>query len=71
VFLSLPYPDPPLVVRIEIRILPSSSKKSKKNLDFYYFLTFSSLKTDVTVPLKSTGNNQKNFGKNLFFIGIL
>jgi hypothetical protein len=30
-------PDPSLFVRI--RILPSSSKNSKKNLDFYCFVT--------------------------------
>jgi hypothetical protein len=32
-----PYLDPTLFVRIRIQILPSTSKKSKKPLDFYYF----------------------------------
>jgi hypothetical protein len=42
-FLGLPDPDPSLFVRIRIwiwiRILPSTSKKIKNNLDFYYFVT--------------------------------
>ncbi len=38
-FLSLPDPHPDPIVRIGIRILPSSRKNSKKNLDFYCFLT--------------------------------
>ncbi len=32
--------DPSLFERIRIRILPSTSKKSKKSLDFYYFFYF-------------------------------
>ncbi len=54
-----------------IRILPSSSKKSKKTLNFYCFVISSwllSWKTDVNVPSKS--NEQKNLLKNEFF-GIL
>ncbi len=39
-FLGLSDPDPSLFVQIWIRILLSSSKKSKKNLDFYRFATF-------------------------------
>jgi hypothetical protein len=45
---------------IRIRILLSSCKNSKKNLDSYYFVTlfdFLSLKNDVIVPSKS--NKQK------------
>ncbi len=43
-------------IRWGIRILPSSSKNSKKNLDFYSYVTslyFLSLKKDVSVPSKS------------------
>jgi hypothetical protein len=57
-FLGLPDPDP-LVRGMDpdpdpalIRILLSSCKNSKKNLDSYYFVTlfdFSSLKNDVNV----------------------
>jgi hypothetical protein len=46
--------------RIRIRILLSSCKNSKKNPDFYYFVTlfdFLSLKNNVNVGSKS--NNQK------------
>ncbi len=46
--------------RIRIRILLSSCKNSKKNLDSYYFVTlfgFLSLKNDENVPSKS--NKQK------------
>jgi hypothetical protein len=48
-----------------IRILLSSCKNSKKNLDSYYFVTlfdFLSLKNDVNVASKS--NKQKNCVKN-------
>ncbi len=47
-------------VWIRIRILLSSCKNSKKNLDSYYLVTlfdFLSLKNDVNVPSKS--NKQK------------
>jgi hypothetical protein len=47
-------------VWIRIRILLSSCKNSKKNLDSYYFVTlfdFFSLKNDVNVASKS--NKQK------------
>jgi hypothetical protein len=47
-----------------IRILLSLSKYSKKNLDFYCFVTsfdFLSLKNDVKVPSKS------NMQENIFF----
>jgi hypothetical protein len=61
-FLGLPDPDPSLFVRI--RILPSSSIKSKKNLDFYCFVTF---KNYINVPSKS--NRRKNLGeKELIFL---
>jgi hypothetical protein len=68
------------VLRIQIRIhmflglldpFPSLSKNSKKNLDFYCFVTFFdflSLKNNVKVHSKS--NMQKNFFLNLFFVGI-
>jgi hypothetical protein len=53
-FLGLPDPDPSI-----------NKQKSKKNLDFYYFLLlffdFSSLKNDVNVSSKS--NRLKNFEK--------
>ncbi len=58
-FLGLPDPDPlEVVIRILlwIRILLSSCKTRKKNLDSYYFVTlfyFLSLKNDVNVPSKS------------------
>ncbi len=47
-------------IRLRIRILLSTCKNSKKNLDSYYFVTlfyFLSLKNDVNVPSKS--NKQK------------
>jgi hypothetical protein len=46
-------PDP---VQLRIRILQSSCKNSKKNLDSYYFVTLFdvlALKNDVNVPSKS------------------
>jgi hypothetical protein len=56
-------PDPPdprvflaSRIRIWIRILLSSCKNNKKNLESYYFVTlfdFSSLKNNVNVPSKS------------------
>jgi hypothetical protein len=52
-----------------IRILPSSCKNSKKNLDSYYFVTlfdFLSLKNDIKVASKS--NKQKNFVKKNCFL---
>jgi hypothetical protein len=63
-FLGLLDPDPdPLVRGMDpdpaldwIRILLSSCKNSKKNLDSYYFVTlfdFLSLKNDVNVASKS------------------
>jgi hypothetical protein len=65
-FLGLPDPDP--LVRgmdpdpdlLRIRILLSSCKNSKKNLDSYYFGTlfdFLSVKNEVNVASKS--NKQK------------
>jgi hypothetical protein len=51
-----------------IRILLSSSKNSKKNLDSYCFVTsfdFLSLKHYVNLPSKS--NKQKNFLNKLVF----
>jgi hypothetical protein len=52
-----------------IRILLSSSKNNKKNLDSYCFVTsfaFLSLKKYVKVPSKS--NKQKNFCKKISFL---
>ncbi len=49
-------PDPLVRGGVWIRILLSSFKNSKKNLDSYYFVTlfdFLSLKNDVNVPSKS------------------
>ncbi len=54
---------------IRIRILLSSCKNSKKNLDSYYFVTlfdFLSLKNDVNVPSKS--NKQKKLCKKISFL---
>ncbi len=51
-------------IRIQIRILLSSNKYRKKNLDSMILFEFISLKNDVKVPSKS--NKQKNF--NLFFL---
>jgi hypothetical protein len=65
-FLGLPDPDPlvrgmiPIRILLWIRILLSSCKNCKKNLDSYYFVAifdFLSLKNDVNVPSKS--NKQK------------
>jgi hypothetical protein len=63
-------PDP---VLLWIRILLSSCKNSKKNLDSYYFVTlfeFLSLKNDVNVASKSH-KQKKIVLKNSFFAGIL
>ncbi len=52
-----------------IRILLSSCKNSKKNLDSYYFVTpfdFLSLKNDVNVPSKS--NRQKKLCYKICFL---
>ncbi len=59
---------------VRIRILLSSCKNSKKNLDSYYFVTLFdslSLRNDVNVPSKS--NKQKKLCKKVpqFFAGIL
>jgi hypothetical protein len=58
---------------IRIRILLSSCKNSKKNLDSYYFVTlfdFLSLENYVNVPSKS--NKQKKCVKlKIIFVGIL
>jgi hypothetical protein len=68
-FLGLQDPDPDPLVRgmdpLRIWILLSSCKNSKKNLDYFFFVTlfdFLSLKNDVNVPSKS--NKQKNCVKN-------
>jgi len=60
----------PISQEIRVRILLSSSKNSKKNIDFlgtvlWLLYDFLSLKNDVNVPLKS--NKQKNY----FFIDVL
>jgi hypothetical protein len=72
-FLGLPDPDP-LVRDTDPDPDPSIIKKknnSKKNIDSYCFVTlrlydFLSLKNDLYVSSKSTGNKQKNF-----FFGVL
>ncbi len=68
-YLDLPDPDPWLFVLIRIRVLPSPSKLSKKNLDFFcdFFMTFylRRLETDVNLPSKSKKQN------NLFLFDIL
>jgi hypothetical protein len=54
-FLGLPNPDQSFFVRILIRILVSSNKKSEKKLDFdflWLLYDFTSYKTDVNVPSK-------------------
>jgi hypothetical protein len=65
-FLGLLDPNP-LVKGMEwIRILPSSCKNSKKNLDSYYFVTlfdFLSLKNDVN---KTSKVISRNFCLNYF-----
>jgi hypothetical protein len=65
IVLGLPDPDPLVrgTVWVRIRILLSTSKNSKKNLDSYcsvlwLLLNFLSLKKYVNVPSKS--NKQKN-----------
>ncbi len=69
-FLGLQDPDTdPLVVWI--RILLSSFKNIKRNLDSYYFATLFdilSLKNDANVPSKS---NKQNIFLNYLFVGIL
>jgi hypothetical protein len=79
-FLGLQDPDPDRTVRgmdsdpaPGIRILLSSCKNSKKNLDSFYFVTldFLSLKNDGNVPSKSTVISRKNCVKNNFFAGML
>ncbi len=52
-----------------------NKKKSKNNLDFYYYILwllfdYLSMKTDVNVPSKSNKQN-KLWKKNLIFVGIL
>ena len=50
-----------------IRILLSSCKNNKKNLESHYFVTlfdFLSLKNNVNVPSKCTVNSRKNCVKN-------
>ncbi len=67
-----PDPDPEVWIRIRIRIwiLLSPSKKSKKNPDSYSFVTSFWLSIFETNVL-SKSNKQKNFLKNLLFVGIL
>ncbi len=60
------YPIHPASVHIRVW---SSSKNSKKNLDFYCFVT--SLKTDSNVPSKSKKQNTLKKKKNIFFVDIL
>ena len=80
-FLGLQDPDPDPLVRgmdpdtggillwIRIRILLSSCKNSKKNLDSFYFVTlfdFLSVKNDVNVPSKINMNKKTFFYKFVF-----
>jgi hypothetical protein len=62
-FLGLPDPDPLVSSEVWIRILLSSSKNRKKNLDFYCFVTsfrlFFIFENEGKMPSKS--NKQKNF----------
>ncbi len=67
-FLGLLDPDP---LEAWLRILLSSSKNSKKNLDSYgtvllLLFDFLSLKNDINVPSKS--NKQKNFFLFVFLL---
>jgi hypothetical protein len=58
-----------ILLWIRIRILLSSCKNSKKNLDSYYFVTlfdFLCLKNDVNVASKS--KKQKKFCKKICFL---
>ncbi len=69
------YSKPVLRIRIHqsevwIRILLSSCKNSKKNLDSYYFVNlvdFLSLKNDVNVPYLQKVISRKNCVKKLVF----
>jgi hypothetical protein len=57
-------------VRITNRILPSSSKNSKKNLYFYCFVTslwLFNFEDDVNVPSKIRSKKRNKF----FFVGVL
>jgi hypothetical protein len=69
-FLGLPDPDP-LVRGMDPDPDPSTScKNSKKNLDFYYFVTlfdFLSLKIDVNVWYLQKAISRKNCVKKLVF----
>ncbi len=56
-FLGLPDPEPTFFVGIQIRIQPSTSKKIKKNLDFYRLWLLFDFLSDVNVLSKS--NKQK------------
>ncbi len=68
-FLGLPDPDPLVRYEVRIRILLSSRKNSKRNLDSYSFVTFFmsydflSLKPDVNVASKS--NKHRNSVKKI------
>ncbi len=80
-----PVPDSGPSLFVRIRNLFSTSKKSKKNLDFFYFVRkivisttgyfvtyFLSLKTDINVPyLQNVPNKQKTLNDPLFFVVIL
>jgi hypothetical protein len=67
-FLDLPDLDPSLFVRMWIRILPSSSKKFKKNLYFYCIVNSYDLlssKNDVNIPLEVKSKKTLIFCKHL------
>jgi hypothetical protein len=55
-------------IRFRIRILSSTSKKMKKNLDFYCFATslwYLSLKNDINVPSKRNKHRNLKKEKNI------
>jgi hypothetical protein len=68
-FLGLPDPDRHYFVRI--LILPSTSKKSKKNFDFYYLLTsfcffiFELLKSEINLPYLQKVRSKKTLNSFL------
>ncbi len=72
-FLGLLDPDPVVRIWIRIRILLSTSKNNKKNLDSYCFVSYFWLfifKNDVNAPSKS--NKQKIFNqKNYYFFAVI
>jgi hypothetical protein len=69
-FLGLPDSDPSLLCTDPDPSI--NKKKSKKNLNFYYFMTsfrLLSIKTDVNVPSKS--NKENKLKKNNFCLHLV